>query len=135
MEDLVQKWSPPPPSAGCHRVQYHAGGVGMDEAHKWSLTGVLESRGDEGIGVMLRPSTVELDTARDPGHGGVGGLPPGMLVLEDLELTTGNCILTHACLGWKVFSRALHRWRMYGWLSSLLTLVLALTVLGPLLDG
>ena len=37
-----------------------AGVVGTDEAHEWSLTRVLESRGDKGNGVMLCSPPLEL---------------------------------------------------------------------------
>ena len=111
----------------------HTGMVGTDEAHKWSLTGILESSGDESIDVMLRPSPVELDTPRDAGCGGVGGLPSSWLVLQSLGLTTGNCDATHENLGRLGLSWTLLGRRLYGRLSYLLVLMLALVVQGPLL--
>ena len=64
---------------------------------------------------MLCPSPVELDAAGDAGNGGMGA--------------------THARLQWRGFSRVLLGWQLYGRLSSLLVLVLALAVLVPLLAG
>ena len=64
--------------------------VGTDEAREWSITRVLESRVDEGTGVTLRSSAVELDAAVEAGCGGVDGLLLGWLALQDPGLTTGN---------------------------------------------
>ena len=88
------------------------GVVGTYKACEWSFSGVLESRS---IGVMLHPSPLELDAA---GRGGVGGLPPGWLALQDLGLTTDNCDATHARLGRQGFSGVLLGWWLYERLSS-----------------
>ena len=55
----------------------------------------------------------------------------GWLVLQELMSTIGNCDGMHVHLGQPSCYGALHGWRLYGQLSSLVALVLALAVLVP----